>query len=165
MSTVRKQHARFEAPSDRICHFCRRRVASSSVDLGYVSRVVRVFSSSTFRLELVCAPQRLVSPTLSIPYREGQAFCLNSGRKQPQTCSNRLAVMTHRCFDILLMTSDKVTLHAEFNCFKEEGMGEDQTEGQIGHEICHDLSPGTYKYYFMVNGRRRLVVGERMSLD
>lgn len=51
----------------------------------------------------------------------------------------------------------KVTLHAEFNCFKEEGMGEDQTEGRIGHEACHYLSPGTYKYYFVVNGRRRSV--------
>ena len=54
--------------------------------------------------------------------------------------------------------SMKVTLHAEFNCFKEEGMGEDQTEGHIGHEACHFLSPGTYKYYFMVNGQRRLVL-------
>lgn len=51
-----------------------------------------------------------------------------------------------------------MTLHAEFNCFKEEGMGEDQTEGHIGHEACHYLSPGTYKYYFVVNGSRRLVV-------
>lgn len=34
-------------------------------------------------------------------------------------------------------------------------MGEDQTEGQIGHEASHSLSPGTYKYYFIVDGRRR----------
>ncbi|CAN0192804.1 unnamed protein product, partial [Ectocarpus sp. 12 AP-2014] len=51
-------------------------------------------------------------------------------------------------------SSQQVTLHAEFNYFKEEGMGEDQTKGRIGHEACHYLSPGTYKYYFMVNGRR-----------
>ncbi|CAN0316784.1 unnamed protein product, partial [Ectocarpus sp. 13 AM-2016] len=51
-------------------------------------------------------------------------------------------------------SSQQVTLHAEFNCFKEEGMGEDQTKGRIGHEACHYLSPGTYKYYFMVDGRR-----------
>ncbi|CAM9474289.1 unnamed protein product, partial [Ectocarpus fasciculatus] len=53
-------------------------------------------------------------------------------------------------------SSQQVTLHAEFNCFKEEGMGEDQTKGRIGHEACHQLSPGTYKYYFMVDGCRRV---------
>lgn len=33
-------------------------------------------------------------------------------------------------------------------------MDEDQTKGRTGHEACHYLSPGTYKYYFMVDGRR-----------
>ncbi|CAM9792086.1 unnamed protein product, partial [Ectocarpus sp. 8 AP-2014] len=55
-------------------------------------------------------------------------------------------------------SSQQVTLHAEFNCFKEEGMGEDQTKDRIGHEACHHLSPGTYKYYFMVDGRRTVDV-------
>ncbi|CAM9590049.1 unnamed protein product, partial [Scytosiphon promiscuus] len=53
-------------------------------------------------------------------------------------------------------SSEQVTLHAEFNCFKEEGMGEDQTAGRIGHQITHFLSPGTYKYFFTVDGRRRV---------
>ncbi len=57
----------------------------------------------------------------------------------------------------LLLKKSKVTLHAEFNNFKEEGMGEDQTKGRIGHEAAHSLSPGTYKYYFVVNGLRRSV--------
>ena len=50
-----------------------------------------------------------------------------------------------------------MTLRAEFNNYKEEGMGEDQTEGHIGHEASHSLSPGTYKYFFVVNGERRSV--------
>ena len=34
-------------------------------------------------------------------------------------------------------------------------MGEDQVQGQIGHRTTHSLSRGTYKYFFMVDGRRR----------
>ncbi|CAN0200521.1 unnamed protein product [Pylaiella littoralis] len=53
-------------------------------------------------------------------------------------------------------SSQQVSLHAEFNSYKKEGMGEDQTEGRIGHEASHSLSPGAYKYFFMVDGRRRV---------
>lgn len=52
----------------------------------------------------------------------------------------------------------QVTLHTEFNAFRAEGMGEDQSRENPGHEAVILLSPGTYKYYFTVDDRRRYTV-------
>ncbi|CAM9884733.1 unnamed protein product, partial [Discosporangium mesarthrocarpum] len=53
-------------------------------------------------------------------------------------------------------TRHRVTLHADFDYFKGEAMGEDQRAEQLAHEAIHFLPPGVYKYYFMVEGKRRV---------
>lgn len=45
-------------------------------------------------------------------------------------------------------------LHGEFNHFEGQGMEED---GPSVHETTLSLSPGKYKYYFVMGGQRRSV--------
>lgn len=48
-------------------------------------------------------------------------------------------------------------LHGEFNQFEGQGMGEDQAQRRSVYETILLLSPGKYKYYFVVDGQRRSV--------
>lgn len=103
------------------------------------------------------------NPTSATPLSQRSALS-GAGEGEGETCSGCVVLGVCVCFFFSFSSKPhlnnvslkyQVTLHGEFNRFADEGMREDQVQGRIGHSSTHSLSPGSYKYFFMVDGRRR----------